>query len=792
MKLLIVESPAKARTLKKMLKGFTVESTLGHIKDLPKNKLGVDIEHNFKPSYVILPRKRRTIQRLKKIAKSAEEIYLASDPDREGEAIAWHVAEEINKNGEKPIKRVLFHEITPMAVKAALKQPFSLDNNKYVSQQTRRILDRLVGYKISPILWQKVKMGLSAGRVQSAALYLICERERAIQNFVPQEYWEIVALLEGEQCPCFEAKLAQIKGKKACLKDQAQVEVILKTLKEKTFLVKRVIRQKKHRYPLPPFITSTLQQEAAKKLGFSAQKTMVLAQQLYEGIDLGREGRVGLITYMRTDSVRTADIAIEEAREFIKEQWGKDYLPARRYHYKNKRSAQDAHEAIRPTSVYRFPERVAPYLSPEQHALYELIWRRFVASQMAPAIYDQTTVEIEAGEYLFRTTGSILKKEGFKKVYDLKEKEGVYIPDLEKGQLLNLKELIPSQHFTKPPARYTEASLIKELEEKGIGRPSTYATILSTIQERNYVEKEKGRFCPTELGLLVNDLLTTNFPEIINVSFTAQMEAELDEIEEGIKPSIKTLKEFYQVFKKALEKAQKHMADIKKHGVKTEITCEKCGAPMVIKYGKNGAFLACSRYPACENTQEFRRNEKGEIVIISREVAENCPECGKPLFLKYGRYGPFLACSGYPQCRYTKPIKKDITFQESKKCPQCGASLVIKRDKKGRRFWACSHYPECHYTAPLSLGLKCPKCGKGEIIERVSKKGKVFYGCSGYPDCQFAMWERPIAHACPQCGASFMICKGNSLVCIKCKYKERFEKEEVDENLYDATRTTPS
>jgi len=747
MKLLIVESPAKARTLKKMLKGFTIESTLGHIKDLPKNKLGVDIEHNFKPSYVILPRKQKTVQRLKKMAKLAEEIYLASDPDREGEAIAWHVAEEIDKNGEKPIKRVLFHEITPAAVKAALKQPFSLDTNKYLSQQTRRILDRLVGYKISPILWQKVKMGLSAGRVQSAALYLICERERAIQNFVPQEYWEIAALLEGKQCPCFEAKLAQIKGKKACLKNQAQVEAILKTLKEKSFLVKRVIHQKKHRYPFPPFITSTLQQEAAKKLGFSAQKTMVLAQQLYEGIDLGKEGRVGLITYMRTDSVRTADIAIEEARKFIKEQWGKDYLPSKIYHYKNKRSAQDAHEAIRPTSVYRFPESVAPYLSPEQRALYELIWRRFVASQMAPAIYDQTTVEIEAGEYLFRTTGSILKKEGFKKIYDLKEKEEVYIPDLEEGQLLNLKELIPSQHFTKPPARYTEASLIKELEDKGIGRPSTYATILSTIQERNYVEKEKGHFRPTELGLLVNDLLTTNFPEIINVSFTAQMEAELDEIEEGVKSSINTLKEFYQVFRKTLEKAQKHMADIKKHGVKTEITCEKCGAPMVIKYGKNGAFLACSRYPACENTKEFRRNEKGEIVIISKTAAQNCPECGKPLSLKHGRYGPFLACSGYP---------------------------------------------ECHYTAPLSLGVKCPKCEEGEIIQRVSKKGRVFYGCSRYPDCQFAMWERPIVHTCPRCGASFMICKGNSLVCIKCKYKERLEKEEVDENLYDATRTGPS
>ncbi|MDL1970818.1 MAG: type I DNA topoisomerase [Candidatus Desulfofervidaceae bacterium] len=779
MKLLIVESPAKARTLKKLLKDFAVEATLGHVKDLPKNKLGVDIERQFKPSYVLLPGKQKILQKIRKLAASAQEIYLGSDPDREGEAIAWHVAEEINKKNKKvQIKRVLFHEITPQAVKEAIAHPTSLDPNKYASQQTRRILDRLVGYKISPLLWEKVKRGLSAGRVQSVALRLVCERERAIQNFVPEEYWEIVARLEGKAPPVFEAKLVQIKGKKCHLSNQAQAEEVVEILKKQTFVVKKITRKEKRRYPAPPFITSTLQQEAAKKLGFSAQKTMAIAQQLYEGIDLGPEGRVGLITYMRTDSVRTADVAIKEARQFIKETWP-SLLPARPCRYKNKRQAQDAHEAIRPTSVYRRPELVASYLTPDQKALYELIWKRFIASQMTPAIYDLTTVDIEATEYLFRATGSILKDPGFKQIYeetqeDTEKEKAISLPLLQEKEILTLKEIIPSQHFTKPPARYTEASLIKELEEKGIGRPSTYATILSTIQERKYVEKEKGRFKPTELGFLVNDLLVTNFPDIVDVSFTARMEADLDEIEEGKKPSLETLKAFYPVFTQALEQAQKHMVDVKKRGVKTEVICDQCGAPMVIKYGKNGAFLACSRYPECKNTKEFIRNDKGEITIVTQEVPEElCPQCGSPLKVKHGRYGAFLACSAYPKCRFTKPLEERDIVIEDKECPTCGAPLVIKRNKKGGRFLACSRYPECKYAAPLTLGIKCPQCGEGELVEQLSKKGRVFYGCSRYPQCKFVMWERPVLSPCPQCGAEFRVIKGSNLVCIKCGYKEK-------------------
>ncbi len=780
MKLLIVESPAKARTLKKLLKGFAVEATLGHVKDLPKNKLGVDIEKEFRPTYVLLPGKQKVLQKLRKLAAEADEIYLGPDPDREGEAIAWHVAEEIKKKAkDKVIKRVLFHEITPQAVKEAIAHPTELDIHKYTSQQTRRILDRLVGYKISPLLWEKVKRGLSAGRVQSVALRLICERERAIQAFVPEEYWEIMAKLMAKNPPVFEAKLIKIDGKKAKLQDEKTAIAITEALKDEKFIVQKVVRKEKRRYSTPPFITSTMQQEAAKKLGFSAQRTMAIAQQLYEGIDLGTAGRVGLITYMRTDSVRTADVALKEVRQFIKEQWGKELLPAKAYRYKNKRSAQDAHEAIRPTSVYRTPEAVAPYLTPDQRALYTLIWRRFVASQMAPAVYDQTTVDIGAGRFTFRVTGSILKSPGFKKVYEetqedeAKEKD-VSLPPLEEGEVLTLKEIMPSQHFTKPPARYTEASLIKELEEKGIGRPSTYATILATIQERKYVEKEKGRFKPTELGLLVNDLLVNNFPDIVDVSFTARMEEDLDAIEEGQRHYLDILKAFYQVFIQALARAKEQMLDVKGRGVETKIVCDKCGAKMVIKYGKNGAFLACSRYPECKNTKEFTRNEKGEIIVISEEAPEEtCPQCGKPLVVKHGRYGSFLACSGYPACKFTKPLKEEDIPVADKKCPECGASLVVKRSKKGSRFLACSRYPDCKYTAPFTLGIKCPQCGEGELVERVSKKDRIFYGCSRYPECKFAMWETPVKNPCPQCGAEFRVIKGANLVCLKCGYKEK-------------------
>ncbi len=820
MKLLIVESPAKARTLKRLLRNLfsdtsgqgkvdiAVEATLGHVKDLPKSKLGVNVEKDFKPTYVVLPGKKKVLQKLTSLAARASEIYLGPDPDREGEAIAWHVAEEIKKKDkQKNIKRVLFHEITPQAVREAITNPTELDLNKYTSQQTRRILDRLVGYQISPLLWEKVKRGLSAGRVQSVALRLICERERAISNFVPEEYWEIVARFISESAritaetqdkPTFEAKLIKISGKKAKITTEAQAQEILNALaiirNEKGFVVEKVVKKERRRHPLPPFITSTMQQEAAKKLGFSAKKTMMIAQQLYEGIDLGKQSdseqevRVGLITYMRTDSVRTADVALKEVREFINQTWGKEFLPKQPYLYKNKKSAQDAHEAIRPTSIYRTPEAVAPYLTPDQRALYALIWRRFVASQMAAAIYDQTTVDIRADRFLFRGTASILKFPGFQRVYSedvtspTEKEQDRILPPLEEGQRLECQEIIPSQHFTKPPPRYTEASLIKELEEKGIGRPSTYATILSTIQERKYVVKEGGKFKPTELGLLVNDLLVENFPDIVDVSFTAKMEENLDAIEEGKAHYLETLKSFYQIFSKALKQAQKQMLNVKAKGIETDIICEKCGAKMVIKYGKSGAFLACSQYPKCKNTKEFTRNEKGEIVILESEIPkEACPLCGSPLVLKHGRYGSFLACSNYPDCKFTKELKAGAVGGQGasqtieKKCPRCGAPLVIKRNKKGGRFLACSRYPECKYAAPLTLGFKCPKCEQGEIVEQVSKKGRVFYSCSRYPECKFAMWEQPIANPCPKCRAEFRVIKGKKLVCLKCGYKEEVD-----------------
>jgi len=699
-KLLIVESPTKARTLRRYLREFEVEATLGHVKDLPKNELGVDIKHNFKPSYTIIPGKEKVVARLKKMAQRVKEIYLGPDPDREGEAIAWHVAQELN--GKRDIKRVLFHEITPRAVREAIKSPTKLDENKFNSQQARRILDRLVGYKISPLLWEKVRQGLSAGRVQSVALRLICERERAIQKFCPKEYWEIIVRLLGQEPPVFEAKLAKINGKKIDIPTGEEAKRIVDALKKRQFLVSKITLDEKRRYPPPPFTTSLLQQEAAKKLKFTAQKTMLIAQQLYEGIPLGKEGNIGLITYMRTDSVRVSRLAIDEARRFINAHFGEGYLPDAPNIYKNKKHVQDAHEAIRPTSVYRTPDSVAPYLNRSQYALYELIWKRFVASQMGPAIYEQTTIDISAGEYLFQAKGSVLRWPGFKHLYKEEKEKETSLPKLREAEVLSLKEVVPEQHFTKPPPRYTEATLIKELEEKGIGRPSTYAVIISTILERKYVVREKGQFRPTELGFLVTDLLVKNFPDIMDVSFTAHMEEELDEIEEGKVKWVETLKKFYKVFEKNLKKAQENMTSIKSTGLPTDIVCEKCGHPMVIKWGKNGDFLACSNYPNCNNIKEFTRDEKGNIIVLG-ETKETCPECGSPLVLRRGRYGLFLACSGYPNCHFTKKIEEK-TEDQLGNCPLCGQHLVIKRNKKGIRFIACSNYPNCKYTSPLKKG----------------------------------------------------------------------------------------
>jgi len=692
-----VESPTKARTLGRYLKGFEIEATLGHIKNLPKNTLGVDTDHNFKPVYTIIPGKEKVVTRLKKIAQGAKEIYLGPDPDREGEAIAWHLAQELD--GKRAIKRVLFHEFTLKAIKEAIQSPTELNKNRFNSQQARRILDRLVGYKISPLLWEKVRRGLSAGRVQSVALRLICERERSICAFCPKEYWEVIARLAGQTPPVFEAKLIKINRKKIDISTKEQAHKIVEALRGEPFVVSRVILDEKKRYPPPAFTTSGLQQEAAKRLNFSAKKTMLIAQQLYEGIPLGKQGHIGLISYMRTDSVRVSHLAIDEARKFINTHFEKDYLPKAPHIYKNKKHVQDAHEAIRPTSVYRTPEAVTPYLNKSQYAIYELIWKRFLASQMSPAIYDQTTIDISAGEYLFQAKGSVLKWPGFKHLYKEKE-ELALLPPLKEAEVLKVKEIVPKQHFTKPPAHYTEASLIKELEEKGIGRPSTYAIIISTILERNYAVKEKQKIKPTELGLLVTGLLVENFPDIMDVSFTAHLEEELDEIEEGKVKWVETLKKFYKVFEENLKKAQENMATIKSSGLPTDIICEQCGHPMVIKWGKHGHFLACSNYPNCKNTKEFKRDEKGNINIINtdNETDEVCPKCGRLLVLRRGRYGPFLACSGYPECRFTKKIEKEAEKQLGN-CPECGKPLVVRKSKKGIRFIACSNYPNCRYTA---------------------------------------------------------------------------------------------
>lgn len=728
--LVIVESPAKANTIKKYLGGsFQVKASVGHIKDLPTSSIGVDIEDGFKPHYQIIKGKKKVVSEIVKAATGSKEVFLATDPDREGEAIAWHIKEEIEKGakkkkGEPPaIYRAMFHEVTPRAVKLAIQNPVSLSQNLFEAQQARRILDRLVGYKISPILWEKVRRGLSAGRVQSVALRLICEREAEISRFVPEEYWSITARLEGSNPPPFEAKLIEVNGKKVKISNEEEAKKILAAISNKEFVLSKVERSEKKRYAAPPFITSTLQQEAARRFRFSAANTMRIAQRLYEGVDMGEYGTVGLITYMRTDSVRVSDEAISNAREFIKTSFGPEFLPDKPNIYRSKKSAQEAHEAIRPTSIEITPALASRYLSKDEAALYELIWKRFVASQMVPAIFDQTLFRISAGEFIFRAVGSIMKFPGFTAVYiedrgekdekDETEEEGTSkLPDLLEGESLRLDSLTPSRHFTEPPPRYTEASLIKTLEEKGIGRPSTYATILSNILGKEYVKKEKGRLVPTRLGEITTELLVMHFPEIMDVGFTASMEEELDEIEEGKRRWQDVLNDFYRPFSAALERAKREMENIKRKEIETGFKCELCGATMVIKWGKRGEFLACSNYPRCKNTKEFKTDEDGNINIIQRkETSETCPKCGGRLVLRHGRFG---------------------------------------------EFWACSNFPDCKFTKPVSLGVKCPKCG-GEIVKRRTKGGRYFYGCSNYPSCDFAVWERPHEGPCPECGSPYLV-----------------------------------
>ncbi|MDO8426466.1 MAG: type I DNA topoisomerase [Deltaproteobacteria bacterium] len=703
--LVIVESPAKAKTINKFLgKDFTVLASVGHIKDLPKSKLGVEIENDFEPHYEIIKGKAAIIKELKKAGKAAERIYLAPDPDREGEAIAWHIAEEIDKKKEKTL-RVLFNEITEKAVREAIEHPISLDQNKFEAQQARRVLDRLVGYQVSPILWDKVRRGLSAGRVQSVAVRLICEREREVQAFIPVEYWSITAELEGKTGEPFSAKLVKKNDKKIELKDEAGSKEVLKGLEGAEWKVAQVETKETKRNPAAPFTTSKLQQEASRKLGFTAKKTMMFAQQLYEGIEIGEEGPVGLISYMRTDSTRISNEAIEAARSLIEAKYGPQYLPAKPNIYKTKKKSQDAHEAIRPTYFQYPPEAVKEYLSKDQFRLYQLIWNRFLACQMAPAIIDQTRAQIKAGDFIFSASGSTVRFPGFTAVYmegkDVEEEKEEKLPPLSENEVLRLLGLTPAQHFTQPPPRFTEASLVKELEENGIGRPSTYAAIISTIQDREYVVKDKTQLKPTELGFLVTDMLVKSFPEILDVEFTARMEEELDMIEEGTMQWKQTMHEFWGPFKESLDKAKKDMKNVKAEEVATDIVCEKCGKMMVIKWGRKGKFLACSGYPDCKNTKDFTTDEQGKVTALERvaEVSDTpCPKCGKPMVVKSGRFGKFLACSDYPDCKT---------------------------------------------TLPYSTGIPCPDGDGGTLVERRTKKGRVFFSCSNYPKCKYATWEFP-------------------------------------------------
>ncbi len=775
--LVIVESPAKAKTINKYLgKQYVVKASLGHIKDLPKRDLAVDVDHGFQPRYEIIEGKKKLIGELKQAAKNVESVYLAADPDREGEAICYHLQEELQngkKNGPR-IFRVMFNEITKRAIQKAFEVPGQVDINLVEAQQARRVLDRLVGYKISPLLWDKVRRGLSAGRVQTVALRLIVEREREIRAFVPKEYWTIDADLQAKKPPHFSARLNKIDDRPAEIGDHETADDVLAQLEGADYIVRSVATREKRRNPVAPFITSTLQQESSRKLRFSVKRTMMLAQRLYEGIEIGKEGAVGLITYMRTDSPRVSEDALRDVRDYIAERFGPEFRPETPNVYRSKKEAQDAHEAIRPTSMAFSPDVVEKYLAEDEMKLYRLIWNRFVASQMVPALYDQTTIDVaakgrNAAEYLFRATGSVLKFQGYLKVYeegkdqlDEEDEETKHrLPQVAEGEHLRFRALRPEQHFTEPPPRYNEATLVKRLEADGVGRPSTYASILSTIQEREYVRKEGGRFIPTELGMVVTDLLLESFDDIFEVKYTARMEEELDEIEDGKLDWRMAMSEFYDRFERDLKHAEEHMTDIKRMEKPTDLTCEKCGKPLVIKWGKHGSFIACTGYPECTYTRELTVDlpDLDKVDLSEQGDEEYCENCGRPMVLKKGRFGTFYACTGYPDCKTTKPIggqqkKPDRPLEE--KCPQCGSNLVVKTGRYGE-FTACSNYPTCKYVKQKTIGVKCPECSEGEIVERRSRRGKTFYGCSRYPECNFVAWGKPVAEKCPECGSPYMI-----------------------------------
>ena len=813
--LVVVESPAKAKTINKYLgRNYKVVASMGHVRDLPKSKLGVDIEEGFEPSYEVIESRKKVLKDLKDAAKDAEEIFVATDPDREGEAIGWHLAEELGRSNRKKIRRLMFNEITKKGVLAAMEHPTTINKQMVDAQQARRVLDRLVGYKISPLLWDKVRRGLSAGRVQSVALKLVCDREREIERFVPEEYWYITAHLRGPLPPEFDARLVKRGGNTLKIGNEAEANAALSDLKDASWVVSAVTTKERKKGAVPPFITSKLQQASR----FPVKKTMMVAQQLYEGIELPGEGSVGLITYMRTDSTRVSEQALTEVREFIGQRYGSDYVPERPNFYRAKADAQDAHEAIRPTSMQYHPDAVRAQLTADQYYLYRLIWNRFVTSQMPPATFDETTVDIDAlpsvpsaESYLFRVKGSVPKFAGWLIVYnqevgleveqrsggpgpdaagpDEEDASGV-LPPLSQGDRLALQELRPEQKFTQPPPRYSEATLVKALEENGIGRPSTYASIISVIQAREYVNKIEGRFKPTQLGMmLVEKLLSPAFDDILDVEYTRNLEEDLDKIEAGTEDYESTLSSFYKKFAKDLKKAAKEMVNLKE-GVEPDppVACDKCGSPMVIKAGRFGLFLACSAYPECENTRELEAPEPG----AEGEIEETCENCGKPMAVKRGRFGQFLACTGYPECKTTRKIiatKQGLTAARpdqilDEACPKCGSNLVLKHGRFGE-FTACSNYPACRYVKQKSTGVLCPKDG-GDVVEKKSRRGKVFYGCANYPDCEFTLWKKPVPEKCPDCGAPFLVERitkrhGRQLICTneECKYARDVEEAVV-------------
>ncbi len=793
--LVIVESPAKAKTINKYLgRDFKVVASMGHIRDLPKSKLGVDIESGFTPAYDVIPARKKVVKTLRDAAKTVDHIYVATDPDREGEAIGWHLANELGTKKRK-VSRLMFNEITRPAVMAALDQAGEIDLKMVDAQQARRVLDRLVGYKISPILWDKVRRGLSAGRVQSVALKLVCDREAEIEAFVPEEYWYITARLAGAAPPEFDARLVK-KGRTALkVTSEADASAVVAAVTSASFVVDSVTTKERKKHAVPPFITSKLQQASRSPV----KRTMMIAQQLYEGIELPDEGSVGLITYMRTDSTRVSEQALTDVREHIGQTFGSEYLPDKPNRYRTKKDAQDAHEAIRPTSMAHDPASLKPHLTAEQYYMYRLIWNRFVASQMLPATFDDTTLDVAAGDYIFRAKGSVPKFNGWMAVLEqpgAETQEGPsaatgpeaaesddpaptgLLPRLAKGDELERKKLTPEQKFTQPPPRFSEATLVKELEENGIGRPSTYASIIGVLQVRDYTEKVEGRFTPTRLGRLVTDLLAKSFDRIMQVQYTRELEERLDKIEDGEADYAGTLGNFYKEFEVDLATAAETMPDIKTKGLPSDETCDKCESPMIVKVGKFGMFLACSAYPECQNTRELEKTE-----ATNEEEEEACENCGRPMVVKRGRFGQFLACTGYPDCKTTRKLvstsgglsaaKPDRILEEQ--CPKCDAKLVVKQGRFGE-FTACSNYPKCRYIKLKSMGVACPKDG-GDIVERKSRRGRAFYGCNNYPDCDFTVWNAPVKEACPTCGAPFLVEKttkrhGRQVLCYKddCEY----------------------